>query len=394
MRNDGAASDTAWLSSFASQRPANENDQTALLDWIAEAHATSAAVREELTESARVALRDRIRKVIDRCACGPEHIRRRASVLPEIGSTEWDRAILYDLLRHPHGRTSAVRSRVYAEIAGDYFETAYAADTAPPRDLIHVTCTGYVSPSPAQRLVERKGWGDRTRVTHAYQMGCYAAFPAVRMAVGALRTPAALAVTGAPARADVVHTELCSLHFDPGQSSIEQLVVQSLFADGFIRYAVTGAQPPGPSLRVLAMAETIVPDSASSMSWVMSDFGMQMTLARDVPEQIGGALRGFVLALYQRAGLDPSVHLRHSIAAVHPGGPRIIDRVRDILELGEHQIQTSREVLRDHGNMSSATLPHIWMRLVADPGVAPDTLVLSLAFGPGLTLCGGLFRKA
>ena len=119
-----------------------------------------------------------------------------------------------------------------------------------------------------------------------------------------------------------------------------------------------------------------------------------MTLARDVPEQIGGALRGFVLALYQRAGLDPFVHLRSSVAAVHPGGPRIIDRVRDILELGESQVQTSREVLRDYGNMSSATLPHIWMRILADNGVPPDTLVLSLAFGPGLTLCGGLFRKA
>nr|AYM53875.1 naringenin-chalcone synthase [Kofleria flava] len=391
MRDDGT--DTVWLSSFSSRRPAYEGDQNALLDWIAEAHATSAAVREELTESARIALRDRIRRVIDRCACGPEHIQRRGYALAEIASTEWDHATVYDLLRHPHGRGTGIRSRVFAEITGDYFDSEYAGDTLPPRDLIHVTCTGYVSPSPAQRLVERKGWGEETRVSHAYQMGCYAAFPAVRLAAGALRTPPAMAAAGAPARVDVVHTELCSLHFDPGQSSVEQLVVQSLFADGFIRYAVTDA-PQGPSLRVLALAEKIIPDSAAAMSWVNSDFGMQMTLARDVPEQIGRALRGFVIGLYQRAGLDLGADLRNTVAAVHPGGPRIIDGVRDILELGESQVQTSREVLRDFGNMSSATLPHIWMRLLADPNVPSGALVLSLAFGPGLTLCGGLFQKA
>ncbi len=393
MRDDGTAGHGSWLSSFSSRRPAYESDQRASLDWIAEAHATSTAVREGLTEPARVALRDRLRRVIGRCACGPDHIQRRGHVLAECGSTEWQEATLYDLMRHPHGRGTGERSRLYAGIVSDYFATEYATDTDPPRDLIHVTCTGYVSPSPAQRLVARKEWGQRTRVTHAYQMGCYAAFPAIRLAIGALRTPPELAAAGAPARVDVVHTELCTLHFDPGESSIEQLVVQSLFADGFIRYAVTDA-PRESSLRVLALAEAIIPDSADAMTWVMSDFGMQMTLGRDVPEQIGRAMRGFVLDLYQRAGLDAGEHLRHSLAAVHPGGPRIIDRVRDILELDDAQVSASREVLRDFGNMSSATLPHVWMKLLADPSVPAGTLVLSLAFGPGLTVCGGLFQKA
>jgi predicted naringenin-chalcone synthase len=385
------------LSRFSSRRPAYETDQRATLDWIAEAHATSAAVREGLTDAARVALRDRVRRVIDRCGCGPEHIHRRGHVLAEMGSTAWDQATLYDLVRHPHGQGSGARSRAFADIVGQYLDAEYAADTAPPRDLIHVTCTGYVSPSAAQRVVERKGWGDRTRVTHAYHMGCYAAFPAMRMATGALRTPSSMAVAGAPARVDVVHTELCSLHFDPGTTSIEQLVVQSLFADGFIRYAVTDTitgTRQGPSLRVLALAEVIVPNSADAMGWMMSDYGMEMILDRNVPEHIGRELRGFVIELYRRAGLDLGVHLRGSVAAVHPGGPRIIDRVREVLELDEDQVRHSREVLRDYGNMSSATLPHIWMRVLDDPSVPAGALVLSLAFGPGLTVCGGLFRKA
>ena len=141
-----------------------------------------------------------------------------------------------------------------------------------------------------------------------------------------------------------------------------------------------------------AIHELVVPDSEGAMSWIVADAGMKMTLARDVPDRIASALRGFVLELFKRGGLSLGA-LPDSIVAVHPGGPRIIDRVRDILELDDAKVQTSRDVLRDHGNMSSATLPHIWMRLAADRAIRPGTVIPSLAFGPGLTVCGVLLEK-
>jgi predicted naringenin-chalcone synthase len=274
--------------------------------------------------------------------------------------------------------------RVYAEIVDDYFENAYSADDTPPGDLIHVTCTGYVSPSGAQKLVARRGWGATTRVTHAYHMGCYAAVPAVRIAAGYLAT------AGRPQRADIVHTELCSLHIDPADHQLEQLVVQTLFSDGLIRYSVVD-DDGRPGLRLLASHESLLEDSAASMGWMVSDWGMRMTLSRDVPERIASSLRAFVIELYRRAGF--ALDTRGSVFAVHPGGPKILDRVRDVLELDESQLRASRGVLFDHGNMSSATLPHIWMRVLADPSIAAGTLVPSLAFGPGLTVTGGLFEK-
>ena len=85
--------------------------------------------------------------------------------------------------------------------------------------------------------------------------------------------------------------------------------------------------------------------------------------------------------------------LKRCVVAVHPGGPKLIDRVRDVLELDEAQVAASRGVLRDYGNMSSATLPHIWMRLLADPAVPRGTPIPSFAFGPGLSVCGALLEK-
>ncbi len=377
------------LHRFVVQRPKYEVAQGDLLDWLAAAHAQSEATLKSLDSDEKAVFHQRLRKVLGRCACPPDKIAHRASVLSEATDVGWSDKALYQLCTHPHGQNLSRRTQIFAEVADDYFRDTYRAETEPPSDLIHVTCTGYVSPSGAQRLVAERGWD--TRVTHAYHMGCYAAFPALRLAAGALALPAAVAgPRPLGPRVDIVHTEMCSLHLDPSRHELEQLVVQSLFADGLIRYSVSPAER-GRGLRLLALDERILPGTSESMSWRSSEWGMQMTLSRHVPEQIAAALRPFVASLYRHAslGLDS---LKGSIFAVHPGGPKIIDRVGEVLELGDHQLVASREVLRDFGNMSSATLPHIWQRLLADRAVAAGTLVASLAFGPGLTVCGALFE--
>jgi predicted naringenin-chalcone synthase len=179
---------------------------------------------------------------------------------------------------------------------------------------------------------------------------------------------------------------------DPAQHQPEQLVVQTLFADGVIRYSVARAE--GPGLEVLATREEIAPETPDAMTWMVSDFGMQMTLSRKVPEYIRAALGPFLDDLAASAGFTAGALFREAVFAIHPGGPRIIDELAEHLGLRPAQVEASNAVLRDHGNMSSATLPHVWQALLADDAVAPGTLVVSLAFGPGLTLAGALLRKA
>ena len=75
--------------------------------------------------------------------------------------------------------------------------------------------------------------------------------------------------------------------------------------------------------------------------------------------------------------------------AVHPGGPRIIDVVRDELGLAEEQVAASRKVLSEHGNCSSATV-----LLVLQEMADVDGPVVAMAFGPGLTLYAALLLPA
>lgn len=277
------------------------------------------------------------------------------------------------------------RMRFFGPRAENVLSTFYPEGSTPPDHIVHVTCTGYVAPSAAQTLVSERLWSESTKITHAYHMGCYASLPAIRMAEG-------FALSG-ERRIDIVHTEMCGLHMDREKSAPEQLVVQSLFADGHIKYMVTAdnSAHAGGGFRVLKICEQLIPDTRADMTWTPGDRAMQMTLSPEVPNHIRRHIRAFIERLARESQRDMAELLKNAVFALHPGGPKIIDGIRDALELSEPQILASRAVLRERGNMSSATLPHIWKELL-DQRIASGTPVVSLAFGPGLTVFGGVFE--
>ncbi|HEY4014906.1 MAG TPA: 3-oxoacyl-[acyl-carrier-protein] synthase III C-terminal domain-containing protein [Polyangiaceae bacterium] len=385
------------LVDFRSVRPSHEAPQGDTLDWLARLHADAERAASPDPAAFDVeAFAVRMRKLLQRCGCSPEKIATRGYEIASGPHEVWTDLSVYDVTGQPNGAGSSVRTELFARAAEAAVDRLYAEEDDPPGDLIHVTCTGYTSPSAAQRLVARRGWGKQTRVTHAYHMGCYASLPALRIARGFLaQGGGAFARPSASPRVDVVHNEMCTLHLHPAEHTLEQLVVQSLFADGHIRYSFV---PPGerdrpaPGLAVLSAREEILSESGASMTWQVSDHGMNMSLARDVPERIAQVARAFVVTLFEDAEIDIG-HISDTVFAIHPGGPKVIDVMQRALELSDAQVKESRAVLLRYGNMSSATLPHIWMRLAADRDVEPGTPIVSLAFGPGLTVSGSLMAK-
>lgn len=385
------------LGEFRCLRPRHCPSQAETLEWLAAAH-----VRAE-KHSAALAGRpfeertflESMKRRLARFGCAEASIAARGHELDDCSHTRWQEMEVYRLAERASGESMRVRTSVFGRIAREALARLFIEVDAAPQHLIHVTCTGYEAPSAAQLLVADKGWGSTTSVTHAYHMGCYAALPALRIAMGFSTTGTLCSTSEAEARIDMVHTELCSLHLNPLRHEPEQLVVQSLFADGCIAYSLY-PQPafPGhrPGLAVLSLAEWLIPDSAASMAWFCSDFGMEMVLARDVPERIAHSLAPFVSNLLRRAGQNDDA-VKHAAFAIHPGGPKIVDQVATSLELSEAQTAFSRKVLRERGNMSSATLPHIWHEILRSSQVSNGDLVVSLAFGPGLTLSGAVLRK-
>ncbi|HSW73216.1 MAG TPA: 3-oxoacyl-[acyl-carrier-protein] synthase III C-terminal domain-containing protein, partial [Chlamydiales bacterium] len=79
--------------------------------------------------------------------------------------------------------------------------------------------------------------------------------------------------------------------------------------------------------------------------------------------------------------------------AVHPGGPKILQQIQKELGLKDSQMENSFSILKNYGNMSSATLPHIWESMLREDSIRDKELIVSLAFGPGLSICGALMEK-
>jgi predicted naringenin-chalcone synthase len=384
---------TVYLGQFKKVRPKFEKSQEDAIEWLASAHVAAEKFGGN-REGGREWNVETVKKLIARFGCSPDRIASRGHELGDFSHTQWDEMRIFRLNEKAGGLEMASRQAAFDELVRNKCDELFAPSEPLEQDLIHVTCTGYLSPSPLQRFVAENGHAAKTRVLHAYHMGCYASLPASRMAAGLALQSGGFGSSHTKGGVDVVHTELCTLHFNPQDHSPEQLVVQSLFADGFIRYKVA-AEPVGLGgcFKILAMDEIQVPQSAEAMTWMPVSWGMSMTLAREVPQLIASSLRGFVSQLFSRAGLTEAEALPGLVYAVHPGGPKIIDHVQALLEIPEDKVGASREVLRQFGNMSSATLPHVWQSVIDRPMEYPNgTRVLSLAFGPGLTIAGSLFE--
>ena len=231
-----------------------------------------------------------------------------------------------------------------------------------------VTCTGYATPGLDIRLAADLGMPPGLQRLLVGHMGCYAALPglaAVSDFVAARSRPAVL-----------LCCELTSLHVQPAQADLDQVVSHALFSDAAAAVVVE----PG-ARRGFRIAGTVARTDASTadhMTWDVTDLGFRMGLSPRVPDVLSRHVGDVVDELLAGAGLRIE-----DVAgwAVHPGGPRILDVVRDELALGEERMAASRRVLAEHGNCSSATV-----LLVLEELGDVDGPVVAMAFGPGLTL--------
>lgn len=367
------------LSRFQIIRPRYETTQDKGLEWFIAAH-IQAEKNKGISDFDLSVFSEKIKERIGRFCCKPEYISKRGHVLKDFLHQNWDEMELYRLNDSPMGKGLKARIDVYRSEVDAIFEQYYPASSKAPDDLIHVSCTGYVAPSGAQKIVSKNNWGSTTTVTHAYHMGCYGAMPAIRMAVGFLNS------SRKKQRADIVHTEISCIHSNTAKHEADQLVTQSLFADGFIRYSVE-KKSSEPHLQVVSVQEEIIPQSTEMMTWDLSDWNFEISLAKEVPVMIARSLGAFLKRLMKKTSIPKSYF------AIHPGGPKIISQIQQLLKLEDRQIVHSKEILLHFGNMSSATLPHVWNSMLQDESVPDGSPIVSLAFGPGLSIVGSMMVK-
>lgn len=377
-----------YLSNFEKTLPAHRLAQNDLIAWITNCHIQSERLNRKTTYNEKDL--GVMTKIIDRYAVKDTQISQRYFETNDGLSQNLNNAEIYQVTyENPAGLDIHARTLFFSKKADKIMSNAYTNKMIKPDHLIHVTCTGYISPSPAQKVVTESTWKKPTGITHAYHMGCYASLPAIRIAQGLV---AQNSIVDSNYTADIFHNEMCSLHMNTLNHTPEQIIVQTLFADGHIKY--TASSKPalkGKSLKVLTIHEKVVPDSTQDMSWIPTAWGMQMNLSREVPQKIKSGLKDFLNEMAKLTDFKLE-DLAQAEFAIHPGGPKIIETVKEILELNEPKIMHSKKILFERGNMSSATLPHVWDSMLADPEIKAGQKIISFAFGPGLTIFGSLME--
>jgi predicted naringenin-chalcone synthase len=276
--------------------------------------------------------------------------------------------------------TTAERMAVYRRkavpLAREAASSALAdasTDASAVTHLITVSCTGQFLPGIDAALVGELGLSPRVQRIPLTFLGCAAGLRAIGLAEQLLAgNPAACVL--------VVCVELCTLHLQPSDRR-EDLFAASFFGDGASACVIGAAGGPRAGGFQLGRHQSVLlAGTAEEMVWTVGDHGFELVLSPDIPRLIGDA----VVAATERmtAGTAPP-----ELWAIHPGGRGIVDAVQAAFGLTDAQTRCSRNVLRQFGNLSSATLLFVLDALRRERGAEGRSAAgLALAFGPGLTI--------
>jgi alkylresorcinol/alkylpyrone synthase len=251
--------------------------------------------------------------------------------------------------------------------------------------IVTTSCTGVMIPSVDAYLVESMKLRRDVIRLPITELGCAAGAAALSRAREHLRAYPEHSVL-------VLSIELPSLTFQKQDLSMTNLVAASIFGDGAAAAVVRGARAPGgvawPGPVLVDSMTHLYPESQYLMGFELKDGGFHIVLDRDVPHALKGRVRPLVAELCARHGVGVE-DVR--FCALHPGGRRILEDLDADLGLAG-LTEPSWDVLRDYGNLSSATVLFVLHEVLRRQPPPADAWGLLAAFGPGFSAELSLLR--
>lgn len=314
------------------------------------------------------------RKLFHRMA-GLSGIDHRYSFLAPAGADDDDAADCEGFYRLGQFPGTAARMSRFGALGLALCEQAVAVlaqteDVESATHLLMVSCTGFVAPGIDQMLIDRLRLDPSIERTAVGFMGCSAAVNALKLARHIIRSEP-------EARVLMINLELCSLHFQQ-HDDLERLLCGLLFGDGCAASMIT-ADARG--IAIHDFRAVTVPGTADLITWRIGDQGFDMRLSGEVPHQLTRALEAERLRNDHGGILRGEPVEAYRLWAVHPGGRTILDAVERGVGLPAAALHRSRSVLRDFGNMSSATLMFVLGRMMTS---GDEGRGVAMAFGPGV----------
>lgn len=242
--------------------------------------------------------------------------------------------------------------------------------------LITVSCTGLFAPGLEFLISEKYGLQHTEKLALNF-LGCYAAIKALKQAkyIAEAKPDACILI---------ICAELCSLHFSPSISD-EDIIANLLFADGAAATFVCGSGNQHSENNIILNIDEIgssyIPNTLDLMTWDISSSAFRMYLNKNIVKSIKENIYPVVT--------DFLVENKPDYWAIHPGGVKIVQAVKESLNLSQDEVEDSLNVLKDYGNMSSPTILFVLENIfnkIKRADHAKGKKIFCCAFGPGLSI--------
>ncbi|MFS0656757.1 type III polyketide synthase [Bacillus sp. 179-C3.3 HS] len=247
--------------------------------------------------------------------------------------------------------------------------------------LFFISSTGLSTPSIDAKLMNVLPFSPYTKRVPIWGLGCGGGAAGLSRAFEYIRAYP-------EAKVLVVASELCSLTFQPQDQSKSNLIGTSLFGDGTAAVLLTGDRATLHNTqfktvpKVIGTQSVTMKNSEDVMGWAFTNNGFQVIFSRDIPTMISGWLKGQVEQFLEQQGHSKD---NLSVFLAHPGGKKVIDAYIDSLSLQEQQLMSSKEILKHHGNMSSATVLYVIKHFLEHETMDDGAIGLCGALGPGFS---------
>jgi predicted naringenin-chalcone synthase len=241
--------------------------------------------------------------------------------------------------------------------------------------LITISCTGFYAPGFDYYLINKFNLSADVKRTHIGFMGCAAALIGFNSAMEAIST------VGENKNILMVSAEICSIHFQT-EPTKDNILANLLFADGAA--AVLFSNEQGRSgIQLIDTASFLFNGSAEFMGWEIGNFGFEMKLSQELPKIILEQAMPRLKLILKSFGINKE---EIKYWALHPGGRAILDSMQKGLELSDEEMIDSRTVLKNYGNMSSASILFVLKEIMDSNNILKGEYCCAVAFGPGLTM--------
>ncbi len=276
-------------------------------------------------------------------------------------------------------RSWTERNQIYVEQARELSEQAakialekagLSADQLSA--IIFVSSTGLATPSLDSWLIKTLGMNRHAMRLPVWGLGCAGGAAGINRAAEYIRAKPGSHVL-------LVAVECSSLTFQANDPSRANLVSTSLFADGAA--AVILSDQLGTGLTVLGGSSTLWDDTEEVMGWEIVDTGFKVLLSKSVPLVVEKHIRADVLRCLEQFNLSLA-QIQHFIT--HPGGEKVMQAFAEALGIADTKLEHSKNILENHGNMSSPTVLFILEKFMQQP-IPKNEYALLTAMGPGFS---------